>query len=120
MACAIEHAQFNFLSVACACAIVRDREGQPADATPFVMGAAAACLPSLPDVLEPAMHPNHRKFFHSVAVFVGFGYGLHRLYKWETDDDWQRLLRVVGLVAGAAYLAHLTRDAFTAKSLPLI
>jgi len=120
MACAIEHAQFNFIAVACACAIVRDREGQPADATPIAVGAAAACLPSLPDVLEPALHPNHRKFFHSVALFAGLGHGLHRLYKWEAEDDLQRLLRVAGLLAGAAYLAHLTRDAFTAKSLPLI
>ena len=120
MACAIEHAQFNFIAVACACAIVRDRERQPVDATPIAVGAAAACLPSLPDVLEPALHPNHRKFFHSVALFAGLGYGLHRLYKWEAEDDLQRLLRVAGLLAGAAYLAHLTRDAFTAKSLPLI
>ncbi len=120
MACAIEHAQFNFVAVACACAVVRDREGRPADVTPFAMGAAAACLPSLPDVIEPALHPNHRKFFHSVTVFAALGYGLHRLYQWETEDDWQRLARMVGLIAGAAYLAHLTRDAFTAKSLPLI
>jgi inner membrane protein len=120
MACAIEHAQFKLIAVTCACAIVRDSEGLPADATPIAVGAAAACLPSLPDVLEPALHPNHRKFFHSVAVFACLGYGLHRLYKWEAEDDWQRLLRVAGLVAGAAYLAHLTRDAFTAKSLPLI
>jgi membrane-bound metal-dependent hydrolase YbcI (DUF457 family) len=77
-------------------------------------------MPSLPDLLEPALHPNHRKFFHSVALFAGLGYGLHRLYKWDAQDDWQRLLRMAGLVAGAAYLAHLTRDALTAKSLPLI
>ena len=120
MACAIEHAQFNFVSVALACAIVRDREGRPVDATPLAMGAAAACLPSLPDLLEPALHPNHRKFFHSVVAYAALGYGLHRLYRWETQDEWQRLLRTVGLVAGAAYLAHLTRDAFTTKSLPLI
>lgn len=120
MACATEHAQFNFASVALACAMVRHREGRPADATPFAMGAAAACLPSLPDVLEPALHPNHRKFFHSAVVYAALGYGLHRLYRWEAQDDTQRLLRIVGLVTGAAYLAHLTRDAFTAKSLPLI
>ena len=120
MACASEHAQFNFVAVACACIAVRSREGEPLDGTPLVMGAAAACLPSLPDLLEPAVHPNHRKFFHSVTTFVAIGYGMHRLYAWEPDDEWQRLIRVVGLVAGAAYLAHLTRDAFTAKSLPMI
>ena len=76
MACAIEHAQFNFAAVACACAAVRDREGHRAYAMPFAMGAAAACLPSLPDILEPALHPNHRKFFHSVTVFAALGYGI--------------------------------------------
>ena len=91
MACAIEHAQFNFVAVACACAVVRDREGSPVDATPFAMGAAAACVPSLPDVLEPALHPNHRKLFHSVIVFAALGYGLNRLYRWEAEDDWQQL-----------------------------
>ena len=55
-----------------------------------------------------------------MCIRDSLGYGLHRLYKWEAEDDLQRLLRVAGLLAGAAYLAHLTRDAFTAKSLPLI
>jgi len=120
MASAIEHAQFNFAAVACACAAVRSREGKPLDATPVAMGAAAACLPSLPDILEPAIHPNHRKFFHSVAMFAAVGWAIHRMYVWETEDEGQRLIRAIGLVVGAAYLAHLTRDAFTAKSLPMI
>jgi hypothetical protein len=85
-----------------------------------VVGAAAACLPSLPDWFEPALHLNHRKFFHSAAVFVGVSYAMHRLYSWEAQSDWERLARAAGLVAGAAYLAHLARDAFTARSLPLI
>lgn len=120
MACAIEHAQFNFFVVAAGCAVVQHREGRPVDGTSVAMGAAAACLPSLPDWFEPALHPNHRKFFHSLVVVAGLTYGMHRLYKWETQDELQRLIRVVGLVAGAAYLAHLARDAFTAKSLPLV
>jgi len=45
---------------------------------------------------------------------------LHRAYKWEVKDDWERLLRLVMLAGGAAYLGHLARDAFTAKSLPLV
>ncbi len=120
MACAVEHAQFNLFAVAAACAAVQHREGRPVDGTPVVMGAAASCLPSLPDWFEPALHPNHRKFFHSVAVFAGLSYGMHRLYKWDTQDEWERLVRAIALVAGAAYLAHLARDAFTAKSLPMI
>lgn len=120
MACAVEHAQFNFVAAAAVCATVQHREGRPIDGTPVVMGAAAACLPSLPDWLEPALHPNHRKFFHSATVFVGLSYAMHRLYNREAQDEWERLARAIGLVAGAAYLAHLARDAFTAKSLPMI
>lgn len=120
MASALEHAQFNFFAVAAVCVTVQHREGRTVDETPVVMGVAAFCLPSLPDWLEPALHPNHRKFFHSATVFVGLSYAMHRLYKWETQDEWERFARAVGLVVGAAYLAHLARDAFTAKSLPMI
>lgn len=120
MARAGEHAQFNFFAVAAVCAAVQHREGRSIDETPLVIGAAAACLPSLPDMLEPPRHPNHRQFFHSVVVFAGLSYAVHRLYKWETQNEWEKLLRAVGLVGGAAYLAHLARDAFTAKSLPMM
>lgn len=120
MACAAEHAQFNFLAVMTATAVVRSREGAPADGVPVAIGVAAALMPSLPDLLEPAVHPNHRKFFHSVAMATAVAVGLHRAYKWEVKDDWERLLRLVMLVGGAAYLGHLARDAFTAKSLPLV
>lgn len=120
MACAAEHAQFNFIAVSTATAIVRSREGTSNDGTPILMGAAAALLPSLPDLLEPALHPNHRKFFHSVTVAVVIGHGMHNAYKWETKNDWERIIRSLVLIGGAAYLAHLARDALTAKSLPLI
>jgi len=43
-----------------------------------------------------------------------------RAYKWEAQDPWARFARVVMLIGGSAYLAHLVRDAFTAKSLPMI
>jgi membrane-bound metal-dependent hydrolase YbcI (DUF457 family) len=84
------------------------------------MGTAAALFPSLPDWLEPAANPNHRRFFHSVTFAAAVAYAMGRAYKWETQDSWERLARVAVLAAGAAYLTHLVRDAFTAKSLPLI
>jgi inner membrane protein len=120
MACAAEHATFNFVAVTAACAAVQAREGRPVDGAAVAMGAEAACLPSLPDVLEPALHPNHRRFFHSVAFGLAVGYGVRRVYLWETWTDWDRLVRAALLVGGAAYLGHLARDAFTAKSLPLV
>lgn len=120
MARAAEHAKFNFWAVMATCAVVRYQDGKPVDGVPVVMGAAAALLPSLPDLLEPAIHPNHRRFFHSWTAVMALSYGMHRLYKWEAKDDSQKLWRVLGLVAGSAYLAHLVRDAFTSKSLPVV
>lgn len=120
MACAAEHAQFNFLAVMTATAIVRSREGAPVDGLPVAMGAAAALMPSLPDLLEPAVHPNHRKIFHSFAMAATVTFGLRQAYKWDPKTDWERLIRFLVLAGGAAYLGHLARDAFTAKSLPLV
>lgn len=37
---------------------------------PIVGTGLAAILTSLPDMIEPASHPNHRQFFHSLA-FAG-------------------------------------------------
>lgn len=120
MACAAEHAQFNFLAVMAASAVVKSKNGEPVDGKVVAMGAAAALMPSLPDLLEPAVHPNHRKFFHSVTLAVVIACGMHRAYKWDAQGERERLARALLLVGGAAYLAHLARDALTAKSLPLV
>lgn len=88
--------------------------------TPLVHASLAACFGTLPDSIEPAYHPNHRQFFHSLAFAGLLGYGLYRLYQWETDDELQKLLKTLGLIAGGAYLIHLAMDATTAKSLPII
>ena len=55
-----------------------------------------------------------------IAFALAVAYGMRRAYKWEANDAWERFARGVLLVGGAAYLAHLARDALTAKSLPLI
>lgn len=120
MACAAEHAAFNFVAVMVATAAVQPHCERPVDGSALAMGTAAALLPSLPDVLEPASHPNHRRFFHSVTFAIAVGYGLRRAYKWEAQEPWEQLARMAALVAGVAYLAHLARDAFTARSLPLV
>ena len=80
----------------------------------------AGLLGILPDLIEPASHPNHRQFYHSIGFACVLGYGLYRLYQWETDDIWHKRLKTLGLVAGSAYLVHLAMDATTARSLPII
>ena len=83
-------------------------------------GGFAALCGSLPDLLEPATHPGHRQFFHSVAFAGILAAGLYQTYHWRPDDPVHRLIRGTILVAGGAYLVHLAMDATTPKSLPLL
>ena len=75
-----------------------------------LIGAAAGCLP---DIIEPATSPNHRKFFHSFLFGAVVLYALGRLTA-------QCSFRLLLYVIGAAYLTHLTADAQTKKCLPWI
>lgn len=91
-----------------------------ATALPLAGAGLAAMVTRLPDILEPAVHPNHRQFFHSVAFAALVAAGWHKLYEWQPQDDAERLLRVGLMVCAGAYLCHLALDALTAKSLPLV
>lgn len=98
------------------------REAQNGESTlkPLVSGIAAAGLGKLPDHLEPAIHPNHRQFFHSVVMAGMVGYGMYKAYKWQPEEPGLQLLRWALLIAGGAYLTHLVMDGCTTKSLPLV
>ena len=87
---------------------------------PLLAAALAAMAATLPDLIEPATNPHHRQFFHSLACAVLMGYGAYRLCQWEPQEDWQKMLRFCSLVVGGAYLVHLTMDACTPSSLPLV
>jgi inner membrane protein len=88
--------------------------------TPVLGGLAGSIFTCLPDVLEPATSPDHRDFFHSI-VFAGILIGgLVKLSRWQPESDVDRFWRGVGMIAVASYLIHLTLDATTAKSLPLL
>ena len=75
---------------------------------------------TLPDLIEPAAHPNHRQFFHSVVVAGAIAYGLYRAWKWQPEGQWTQALKLVLLAGGGAYLVHLALDATTPRSLPLV
>jgi inner membrane protein len=120
MACAAQHAGFNLMAGTVVGLAAQHHDGKAVDAKPLALGLAAAALPSLPDLLEPALHPNHRKFFHSISFAVGLAYGVHRVYRWEPESELEQLMRLLLLVGGTAYLGHLALDAFSAKSLPLV
>jgi len=86
-----------------------------------VIGAVlAATMTRLPDVLEPATHPNHRQFFHSIAFASLLGIATHKVYRWEPEDTVDKAVRFTLLVGASAYFIHLLLDAGTPKSLPLI
>ena len=98
----------------------------------------------LPDILEPALSPNHRQFAHGIipaAAAAHFGRGAHcegcdSLYAWAheatrppvgagvTADSAPRWLRFViaGFFRGVpvGYLSHLVADFATPRCLPLI
>lgn len=80
-------------------------------------GAGGAVLASLPDLLEPATHPRHRGFFHSL-VFAGLiGFVLRTV--WRSERVRREHREFFGL-SGLAYLSHLALDFITPFGLPFI
>lgn len=82
--------------------------------------AASLFGAKLPDILEPALHPNHRAFFHSFLVFGGSVWAVKALWEWRPESLNERRLRAVLLGALVGYCSHLGLDALTCKGLPLI
>ena len=94
-------------------------EGKIAHA-PLTGSILAAICTNIPDWLEPAVHPHHRQFFHSIAFAAMIGGGMYKLSQWETQTEGEKLLKSCLMVAGGAYLVHLAMDACTKRSLPLL
>ena len=78
------------------------------------IGAAAACLH---DLLEPAVHPNHRALIHSVTLNLVGAAGLRHFWL-RTDVEPGRKRVLVSL--GLACLTHPVLDAMTPKGLPFL
>jgi inner membrane protein len=119
MPCAPTHRLINF-TVTAAYLACRPTEQQNGIAHPLVGASATALLASLPDAIEPPLHPNHRQFFHSITFACIVGLGVYRAYHWQTETAHEGLLRTAVLVCGSAYLLHLLADVGTARSLPLL
>lgn len=120
MANRAEHAVFNGVAGATAVLIARQADDPDRAAHAWLMAAATASLPSLPDVIEPPINPIHRGVFHSWAVLGVSGYLTWRACKWRPDEPLLKGIRIAAIVVGIAYTAHLARDACSARSLPLI
>ena len=79
------------------------------------VSACGACFGILPDLLEPAIHPHHRGFFHSVAFVL--------ITIWAFTKFSVKLTALgVGfcVIMALCYCSHLLLDLFTPRSLPFI
>ncbi|WP_456417133.1 metal-dependent hydrolase [Thiolapillus sp.] len=89
------------------------------DFNPLLAIGTSTAFAKLPDLIEPAIHPHHRQFFHSIGFLVMIGCGLKKVYDWQPDGQAERILRFLTLCAGAGYISHLVLDGFTPRFLPL-
>jgi membrane-bound metal-dependent hydrolase YbcI (DUF457 family) len=95
----------------------------------FSIGISSA---KLPDMIEPAINPNHRSFFHS-TTFAGIStiVGIHAWKDLKEKINTKEIKSINGfgqhefidiglIIICASVLLHLTLDAFTPKGLPII
>ena len=71
---------------------------------------------TLPDILEPATNPNHRKFFHSLTFAGLMLYGNHKLKNSQLPEELKQAFNALSI----GYGLHLGADLTTPKSLPII
>jgi inner membrane protein len=70
----------------------------------------------VPDLLEPATHPNHRGFFHSVAAAALVAH----LVSGKHTDEYSREAKTLLRALGAGYMIHIAMDFCTPKCVRLI
>ena len=90
---------------------------KPTFAEAVVAGATGALVALVPDILEPALHPNHRSLFHSVtggAALVQSARGALRSTTLTAETKFILVLLLIG------YVSHLLADAATPKGLPVL
>ena len=94
-----------------------DRQFDAAELFGCTVVSALAAL--VPDVLAPALTPNHRGLAHSIAT----GSALARIAHAHCDhrevqsSDFEK---IVFVCAFAGYVSHLVADGLTPRSLPLL
>lgn len=71
----------------------------------------------LPDFLEPALHPNHRQFFHSYAAGVVLAHANHHVSR---NTQMPAHARAAVHLISLGFLSHLAADAQTPNGLPWV
>lgn len=69
----------------------------------------------VPDLFEPALHPNHRAFFHSYSAAGLLAVANHHLSRNNQIDP---ALRAAIHLGSLGFASHLWADAGTPKGLP--
>lgn len=90
--------------------------------TPTITGALGSIILGgfagvLPDLIEPATNPNHRGFFHSIALLAMLAQGNQKM--WETQNLTENQKLAISLFS-AAFGSHLISDSSSARGIPLI
>lgn len=101
-------------------ALIAGNDQAEPSAKPLAAAGIAYMSGTLPDILEPAYHPNHRQFCHSLAFAGMVGFGMYKAYKYKPETTMQEWLRFAVLAIGGAYLVHLAMDGTTPKGLPIL
>lgn len=98
------------------------RENQEGKLThePWSGSLLAAICTNIPDMIEPASHPHHRQFFHSVAFAGMVCYGMSKICEWSPKTDSDKFARFCLLMIGTGILTHLVMDSLTPRSIPLL
>jgi membrane-bound metal-dependent hydrolase YbcI (DUF457 family) len=89
--------------------------------SPAEMGVCCSiglAFAALPDIMEPALTPNHRSIAHSVVVLLLL---IAFLFWYCHDEDGTRdqFKKMVVASAAVGYLTHLVADGVTPKGLPI-
>jgi inner membrane protein len=91
---------------------------RPLELGEVLLAASVGAIGGLvPDLLEPAIHPNHRQFFHS---YVAGALLVHANRHVSRNTRIPAEARGTVHLASLGFLSHLLSDARTPKSLPWI
>lgn len=71
----------------------------------------------VPDLFEPALHPNHRRFFHSYVATALLTHANHHVSRnTQIPPEARATIHLISL----GFLSHLAADAQTPKGLPWV
>lgn len=91
---------------------------RPAQVGEVLLAAGGGMIGGLlPDVLEPAIHPNHRRFFHSYVATALLAHANRYVSRhMQMPAETRAAIHLVSL----GFVSHLATDAHTPKGLPWV